>query len=100
MKIIVAVDSFKGCLTSAQAGHAVEEALRRCCRDAEIITCVVSDGGDGMLEAFASAYGAQLRAVSVHDPLMRPIVAHYGITSQGMAIVKSTHACLPAQRQS
>ena len=93
MKIIVAVDSFKGCLTSAQAGHAVEEALRRCCRDAEIITCVVSDGGDGMLEAFASAYGAELCEVAAHDPLMRPIVAHYGITSQGVAIIESAQAC-------
>ena len=93
MKIIVAVDSFKGCLTSAQAGHAVEEALRRCCRDAEIITCVVSDGGDGMLEAFALAYGAELCEVAAHDPLMRPIVAHYGITSQGVAIIESAQAC-------
>ena len=93
MKIIVAVDSFKGCLTSAQAGHAVEEALRRCCRDAEIITCVVSDGGDGMLEAFASAYGAELCEVAAHDPLMRPIVAHYGVTSQGVAIIESAQAC-------
>ena len=46
-----------------------------------------------MLEAFASAYGAELCEVAAHDPLMRPIVAHYGITSQGVAIIESAQAC-------
>ena len=93
MKIIVAVDSFKGCLTSAQAGQAVEEAVRCCCPEADVVTCVVSDGGDGMLEAFCRAYGAKLHTVSVHDPLMRPIQARYGITAHGMAIIESAQAC-------
>ena len=46
-----------------------------------------------MLEAFALAYGAELCEVAAHDPLMRPIVAHYGVTSQGVAIIESAQAC-------
>ena len=77
MRIIVAIDSFKGCLTSAEANGAAAEGIRKMMPDADVAKIPVSDGGEGWLEAFHSALGGQLVEVSVRDPLMRPVVAQY-----------------------
>ncbi|MBR6140681.1 MAG: glycerate kinase [Bacteroidaceae bacterium] len=76
-KIIVAIDSFKGCLTSAEANRAAAEGILAHKPDAEILTIPVSDGGEGWLEAFQAAVGGHLVEVKVNDPLMRPILAQY-----------------------
>ena len=77
MKIVVAIDSFKGCLTSKEANQAATEGIKRKCPDAEIVQVPVSDGGEGFMEAFYSAIGGTLVEVPVRDPLMRSITAKY-----------------------
>ena len=75
--IIVAIDSFKGCLTSMEANQAAAEGILRAWPDAEIVQVPVSDGGEGFLEAFHAAIGGELVEMMVRDPLMRPIKAKY-----------------------
>ena len=77
MKVVVAIDSFKGCMTSVEANRAAAEGIRSVCPDAEIVQVPVSDGGEGFLEAFHAAIGGELQEVTVRDPLMRPITAKY-----------------------
>ena len=77
MKIVVAIDSFKGCLSSKEANQAAAEGIRRVCPNAEIVQVPVSDGGEGFMEAFYAAIGGTLIEVPVRDPLMRPITAKY-----------------------
>ena len=77
MKVVVAIDSFKGCLTSKEANQAAAEGIRSVFPDAEIVQIPVSDGGEGFMEAFYSAIGGSLIEISVRDPLMRPILAKY-----------------------
>ena len=77
MKIVVAIDSFKGCLTSIEANRAAVEGIRKVFPDAEIVQVPVSDGGEGFLDAFLAAIGGTLVEVPVKDPLMRPITAKY-----------------------
>ena len=77
MKIILAIDSFKGCLTSREANQAAMEGVRSVCPDAEVVQIPVSDGGEGFLEAFECAIGGERVEVDVNDPLMRPIKARY-----------------------
>jgi glycerate kinase len=87
-KIIVAIDSFKGCLTSTEANQAASEGIlqpegrsvaRNLARmsEAVVVQVPVSDGGEGWLEAFRAAIGGEIVEVNVKDPLMRPIVAQY-----------------------
>lgn len=76
-RIIVAIDSFKGCLTSAEANQAAVEGILQKMPDAEVKQIPVSDGGEGWLEAFLSAKGGQLVDVHVKDPLLRPVDAQY-----------------------
>ena len=77
MKIIVAIDSFKGCLTSVEANQAASEGILEKMPEAEVVQVPVSDGGEGFIEAFQAAMGGQLVEVNVKDPLMRTIVAQY-----------------------
>lgn len=77
MKVVIAIDSFKGCLTSSEAGQAAAEGVRDACPDAAIVQVSVSDGGEGFLEAFHAAVGGELVQVVVSDPLLRPVSASY-----------------------
>lgn len=83
MKIVVAMDSFKGCLTSQEAGQAVARGVRKALPDACVTVLTVSDGGDGMLDAFTCATGATVVEIEACDPFMRPIMAQYAITPDG-----------------
>ena len=75
--VILAIDSFKGCLTSAEANQAAAEGLLSCLPGACVRKISISDGGEGWLDAFHSAMGGRFVDVDVLDPLMRPIVAQY-----------------------
>ena len=77
MKVVVAIDSFKGCLTSKEANQAAAEGVRNVCPDAEIVQIPVSDGGEGFMEAFHAAIGGDMQEIMVRDPLMRPVSAKY-----------------------
>lgn len=86
MKIVIAIDSFKGCLTSTEANQAAAEGIRQSLSDAEIIQVPVSDGGEGFLDAFFSAIGGKLVEVNVNDPLMRPITAKFLVKGETAVI--------------
>ena len=76
-KVVVAIDSFKGCLSSVEANRAAAEGVRRAWPEAEVVEVPVSDGGEGFLEAFRAAVGGGLVDVAVKDPLGRSISARY-----------------------
>ena len=76
-KVVIAIDSFKGCLSSLQANEAAAQGVMQASADAEVVCVPVSDGGEGWLEAFHSAVGGQLVDVNARDPMMRHVVAQY-----------------------
>ena len=57
MKVVVAIDSFKGCLTSVEANQAAADGVLNVCPDADVVQVPVSDGGEGFVEAFHAAMG-------------------------------------------
>ena len=77
MRVVIAIDSFKDCLTSMEANQAAAEGVKNAWPDAEIVQVPVSDGGEGVIEAFHTAIGGKLVEVTVSDPLMRPVTAKY-----------------------
>lgn len=91
MKVVVAIDSFKGCLTSKEANLAAVDGIRSFQPDAEIVQVPVSDGGEGFLEAFHTAIGGELVQVTVRDPLMRPVTAKYLLRDQ-LAVIEIAQA--------
>lgn len=79
MKIVIASDSFKGSLTSAEVAAAAERGIKAVYPDCEVICVNVSDGGEGTMEAIIDVLGGEVITTLVSDPLGRPITAHYGI---------------------
>ena len=47
MRVVIAMDSFKGSLSSIEAGKAVAEGVRRADGTIECVVCPVADGGEG-----------------------------------------------------
>ena len=92
MKIVLAIDSFKGCLTSVEANQAAAEGIRAVRPDAEIVQVAVSDGGEGFLEAFHAAIGGEMVTIGVRDPLMRRISARY-LLKGDTAVIEMAQAC-------
>ena len=82
-KIILALDSFKGSLPSLQAADACEQGIRKVFPICEIVKLPIADGGEGTLDALVSATSGRYNTCRVHDPLMRPIQAKYGISGDG-----------------
>lgn len=87
MKIVVATDSFKGCLTSEQAGTIIADAFREVLPGVEISVIPMADGGEGTTEAVLLATGGQLKPVRVTGPLGEPVDARYGLLPDGRTAV-------------
>lgn len=79
MKIVVAIDSFKGCMTSLQAGEAIRQGIHRVNPDAEVFVRPLADGGEGTVEALTLGMGGTLHTIEVTGPLGTPVQATYGI---------------------
>lgn len=92
-RFVIAIDSFKGCLTSAEAAETAAAALHECADDVETVCLPMSDGGEGMLEAFTAALGGSVTGTYVHDPMMRRRWAEYGVTPCGTAVIETAKAC-------
>lgn len=90
MKILIAFDSFKGCLSSREAGEAFARGVRAAGGEGRVLT--MSDGGDGMLQAFLSTMGGERISVRCHDAVMRPVTASYGLNGR-TAIIEVAEAC-------
>ena len=79
MKVVVAIDSLKGSLSSLEAGQAIKEGVRAVYPEADVIVRPLADGGEGTVEALAIGMGGELVQVSVTGPLGEAVTAQYGI---------------------
>ena len=79
MRVVVAIDSFKGSITTFQAGEAIAEGIRRVYESAQVDVCPLADGGEGTVEAIVAADGGNIHEVPVHNPVGEMIQGHYGI---------------------
>ncbi len=87
MKIVIAIDSFKGSLTSLEAGEAARQGILRVFPDARVCVRPLADGGEGTVEALARGMGGHIEKVTVTGPLGRPVECAYGILDDGRTAV-------------
>lgn len=93
MNITIAIDSFKGSLSSMEAGQAVAEGIRRVMPSAGIRIRPLADGGEGTTEALTAGLGGELKSLTVTGPLGRPVTASYGlIRERKMAVLEMASA--------
>lgn len=79
MKVVVAIDSFKGSLSSAQAGAAVKEAVLKLDETAKVVVKPLADGGEGTVDALAETANTEMVELVVNGPLLKPTTAKYCI---------------------
>ena len=92
MRVVIAIDSLKGSLSSLNAGKAAAEGILRVFTDAETIIRPVADGGEGTVEALITGLNGQLHETEVTDPLGRKTVAKYGILPDKTAVIEMAAA--------
>lgn len=93
MNIVIAIDSFKGSLTSIEAGNAVSTGIKRVYSDADVFVRPIADGGEGTVEALTLGMGGEKKRISVTGPLGESIECEYGIIeSENLAIVEMSAA--------
>lgn len=79
MKVVVAIDSLKGSLSSLEAGNAIKQGIKRVYQDAKIIVKPLADGGEGTVESLVSGMNGKIETVVATGPLGDKIESSYGI---------------------
>ncbi len=79
MNVTIAIDSFKGSLTSMEAGMAAKDGILRVFPDATVQVCPLADGGEGTACALTQGMGGEWVSVTVTGPLGKPVACSYGI---------------------
>lgn len=103
-KVVVASDSFKGCLSSAQVADAVEKGIHEVYPECEVVKLGVADGGEGTLDVFRRTYGGTEITMTVEGPLVDQVEATYLILPDGeTAVIEMASVCgltlVPADRR-
>ncbi|MBT2696619.1 glycerate kinase [Bacillus sp. ISL-40] len=94
MKVLIAIDSFKGSISSIEGSNAISSGIRDIYPDAEIITLPLADGGEGTVEALVQATDGQLISKEVTGPLNEKVNAIYGILGdRKTAVIEVAAAC-------
>ncbi len=78
MKVVVAIDSLKGSLSSMEAGLAIKEGVLAAQPDAEVIVKPLADGGEGTTEALIEGMNGERIDLTVTGPMHTPVDAYYG----------------------
>ena len=82
MKVVVAIDSWKGSLGSLEAGASIAEGVYRVFPEAEVLVRPLADGGEGTVEALTLGMNGRMETVQVTGPLGTPVEASYGIIEE------------------
>jgi len=93
MRVVVAIDSFKGSMSSLEAGEAISNGIKKAHKDAEVEIRPLADGGEGTVEALSIGMGGRLINVDVTGPAGKSVNAVYGIVdSSKTAIIEMSQA--------
>ena len=87
MKVVVAVDSFKGSMTSMEAGLAVKAGILAAHKDAQVVVKPLADGGEGTTDALIEGMGGERIDLTVTGPYHEPLHAYYGYLKESNTAV-------------
>lgn len=92
--IVLAFDSFKGCLSAQEACRAAALGVNAVCPEQQIVELPLSDGGEGLVSCVERLLPIQQIKVKVHGPLMEPVEAVYALSVDGQtAYMEMAKAC-------
>lgn len=92
MKVVVAIDSFKGSMTSMQAGMACKEGILAAIPKADVVVKPLADGGEGTVTALVEGMNGIYEHVDVTGPMGQKVRAVYGILEDNTAVMEMAEA--------
>ncbi|WP_165855821.1 glycerate kinase [Marinobacter sp. JSM 1782161] len=93
MRVVIAPDSFKECLSANAVAAAIARGWKRGAPGDDVLEVPLADGGEGSTLALVESQGGDLHSVDVTGPLGRPVRASYGLVNRGRtAIVEVAEA--------
>lgn len=87
MNVVISMDSFKGSLSSMEAGNTVKEAILKIYSQAEVVVRPLADGGEGTVKALSVGMGGKIVTVAVTGPLGEQVQAEYCILEDGKTVI-------------
>jgi len=87
VRIVIAPDSFKGCLTALEVCDALQRGVLAAVPEAQVVKVPMADGGEGTVQALVDATGGTLITEVVEGPLGEPVHAVFGIMGDGRTAV-------------
>lgn len=92
MNVVIAIDSFKGSLSSIEAGNAVKDAVLKADKNSKVTVRPLADGGEGTVEALYEGLGGEMVSVDVMGPLSDRVTAKYCILNDKKTAVMEMSA--------
>ena len=92
MRVVVAVDSFKGSLSSLKSGEAIAQALLKVNKENEVVVRPLADGGEGTVDALAAGLNGNIVDVEVTGPNYKKVIAEYCILRNNVAVIEMAAA--------
>jgi len=87
MKAVFAIDSFKGSLSSMEAGNAAAEGFLRAFPSGTATVRPLADGGEGTVDSLVAGLGGEMAEAEVSGPLGGRRRAKYGLLPDGTTAV-------------
>ena len=88
MRILIAPDKFKDCLSAIAVANAIADGLRRVDPNVQIDLCPLADGGEGTAEVLVNSLGGEWRETRVTGPLPEmKVTARFGLIENGKTAV-------------
>lgn len=87
MNVVTAIDSFKGSLTSLEAGHGVETGFKRVDATIEVNVHPLADGGEGTVDALTEGMHGEKVYAPVTGPLGAKVNCPYGIIAESQTAI-------------
>jgi glycerate kinase len=94
-KCVVISDSFKGTLSSLEICAIARESVPRFFPDCQVVALPVADGGEGTVDCFVEAIGAERVGVEVSGPLGEKVQAAYARKGKQAVVEMAAAAGLP-----
>lgn len=93
MRVVTAIDSFKGSMTSMEAGTAAAEGFHRVDSGIQVDVRPLADGGEGTVEALTTGMNGTFEHVMVTGPFGASVDCAYGIIrDSGTAVIEMSGA--------
>ena len=92
MKIVLAFDSFKDCLSSPEICRILAESIQQADPASIVCSLPLGDGGEGTARAMTMACGGIMQQCRVHGPLGKMVDAEYGLLPDNSAVLEMASA--------